>query len=218
MASDKSFAFHTELRLVALTGVRAINLQELRTSLRRLPGSSIFYHTHQRYLTHNFQKPIYYNDFALWAHEVLREQALAEKLAAIDLLAFTSIHELRDALIATIDGYLPELKRPEFECVPEDAFHFCKSKSFILPTGIVAVDIPDFFEKLPQVTTASLYFHFFEARLRLRRRTNDFSRWLKDRGQPGLADAIDKLDPYVRTLDELRSDIIALGGEVRTPA
>ena len=218
MASDKSFAFHTELRLVALTGVKATTLHELRTELQKTPGSSIFYHTHQQYLAHNFQKPTYYNDFAVWAHDAIREEALAEKLASIDILAFTSIRELRDALVTTVDGYIPEMKRPQFTCRPEEAFHFCRSKSFIVPTGLVAQDIPDFFEKLPHVTTASLYFHFFEARLRLRRRTNDFSRWLKDRGRPDLAVAIDRLDPYVRTLDELRLDILTLGMTEREPA
>ena len=217
MPGSKSFAFHTELHLVALTGVRALGVSGLRAALQTLPGSSIFYHTHQQYLTHNFEQPIYYNEFALWAHETLREEALAEKLAAIDLLAFTSIRELRAALIATIDDHIPNIWRPGFECRPDDAFHFCKSKSFILPTGIMARDLPDFFATLPQVSNASLYFHFFEARLRLRRRTNAFSRWIKDCGRPDLAEAVEKLDPYIRTLDELREAIIAVGDEMRKP-
>ena len=218
MPSTKSFTFHTELRLVALTGVKALSVSDLRAALQKLPGSSVFYHTHQEYLAHNFEKPIYYNDFARWVHTALREEALAEKLTSLDLLAFTSIRELRSALVSTIDDYLPNMRRPGLECHPDDAFHFCKSKSFILPTGVVATNIPDFFRKLPSVSTASLYFHFFEARLRLHRRTNDFSRWIKDRGRPDLAEAIDGLDPYIRTLDELRNAIVALGRDLRVPA
>ena len=83
----------------------------------------------------------------------------------------------------------------------------------MLPTGIVADDVPDFFSKLPLITNASLYFHFFEARLRLGRRTSDFSRWLQDRGRGDLATAIDTLNPYIRTLDELKQDIIQIGRE-----
>ena len=217
-SGQESFIFDTELRLVVLTGVKAHTLSELRQALANAPGSSVFFHTHQEYLTHNFQKPVYYNDFAVWVSQTLREEALAEKLAAIDLLAFTSVRELRDTIVETIDTYISELDRPSYQCRPEEAFHFCRSKSFVLPTGIVAHDVPDFFAKLPLISHASLYFHFFEARLRLRRQTNDFSRWLRDRGREDLAIAIDQLNPYVRTLDELKADIIRLGDGLAAPA
>lgn len=215
MANQKSFLFDTELRLIVLTGVKVRSLHQLRSALAKVPGSSIFYHTHHQYLAHNFQKPVYYHDFARWVSEVLREEALAEKLAAIDLLAFTTIRKLRETIVTTIDAYLEDLDRAPSECRPEEAFHFCKSKSFVLPTGIAAHDVPDFFAKLPHISNASLYFHFFEARLRLGRRTNDFSRWLKDRGEAELAQAIDRLNPYARTLDELKRDIIRLGSDRR---
>ena len=133
------------------------------------------------------------------------------KLAAIDLLAFTTIRELRDTIVQTIADYQAAASREPDECRPEEAFHFRRSKSFVLPTGIVAHDVPEFFEKLRLISHASLYFHFFEARLRLGRRTSDFSRWLKDRWRDDLASAIDELNPYIRTLDELKQDIIALG-------
>ena len=205
------FIFDTELRLVVLTGLKARSLRELQHTLKRVPGSSVFFHTHQEYLAHNFQKSFYYNDFAVWVSQAIREEALAEKLAAIDLLAFTTIRELRDTIVKTIDDYRSGAAREPYECRPDEAFHFCRSKSFVLPTGIVAHDVPEFFDKLSHISHASLYFHFFEARLRLGRRTNDFSRWLKDRGRVDLAAAIDNLNPYIRTLDELKRDIIALG-------
>ena len=133
------------------------------------------------------------------------------KLEAIDLLAFTTIRELRDTIVQTIADYQAAASREPDECRPEEAFHFRRSKSFVLPTSIVAHDVPEFFEKLRLISHASLYFHFFEARLRLGRRTSDFSRWLKDRWRDDLASAIDELNPYIRTLDELKQDIIALG-------
>ena len=80
-----------------------------------------------------------------------------------------------------------------------------------MATSVVAENVDDFFAKLPRVTTTSIYFHFLEARLRLGRATNDFSRWLSDLGEKQLAAAIDRLDPYTRTLFELRSDMMALG-------
>jgi hypothetical protein len=211
MTNQPSFVFDTELHLVVLTGIKARSLAELQAELPRAPGSSIFFHTHQEYLSHEFQRSRHYNDFARWVSETLREEALAEKLAAIDLLAFTTIRQLRDAIIQTVDAYLSELDRAPYECRPEDAFHFCRSRSFVLPTGLVADDVEDFFRKVASISNASLYFHFFEARLRLGRRTSDFSRWLTDRGRPDLAKAIDALNPYIRTLDELRRDIVQLG-------
>jgi hypothetical protein len=56
----------------------------------------------------------------------------------------------------------------------------------------------------------SLYFHFMESRLRLGRQTNDFSHWLVGRGEHELARLINELNPYTRTLDELKADIASL--------
>jgi hypothetical protein len=61
------------------------------------------------------------------------------------------------------------------------------------------------------VTNACLHFHFFEARLRLERPTNDFSQWLADLGETRLALKIDKLNPYAMTLEELKHEIVKLG-------
>ena len=209
--AQRAFIFDTELRLVVLTGLKAHDLSELRELLATVPRSSIFFHTHQQYLAHNFRRPHYNNDFAEWVSRSLREEALAEKLAAIDLLAFTTMRELRSAFVDVIDEYGAKSTTPPPVCRKDEAFHFCRSKSFVLPTGIVAEDVSDFFSKLPLITNASLYFHFFEARLRLGRRTSDFSRWLQDRGRQDLATTIDALNPYVRTLDELKQDIIRVG-------
>jgi len=96
------------------------------------------------------------------------------------------------------------------ECPPGDEFHFCKSKSFIMHTGLIAHDLRDFIARLPHVTNTSTYYHFFESRLRLERPTNDFSMWLAGLGETELAEAIDRLDPYIMTLDELRQQIFAL--------
>ena len=80
-----------------------------------------------------------------------------------------------------------------------------------MPVGLAAHDVPDFFAKLHRITNGSLYFHFLEARLRLGRRTNDFSQWLEWRGEPELADRVDRLDPYSLTLDELKEKIVEIG-------
>jgi Family of unknown function (DUF5752) len=208
---DESFRFFTERRLVELTGKWASDLPELLAILREVSGSSIFYHTHHEFLSHHFEKPVVYNDFAVWVSEALLEDALGEKLAAIDLLAFTSVRQLREAIIELLESHLQLSGRQSRQCPIGDEFHFCKSKSFIMPTGITVWEIPDFFAKIHTITNNSLYFHFLEARLRLGRPTNDFSQWLAWRGLPQLAHEIDQLDPYSRTLDELKDDLVQLG-------
>jgi hypothetical protein len=208
------FSFYTERRLVVLTGRKASNLEELAEHLNLVSGSCIFYHTHYLYLIHHFEKPRFYNEFANWVSSALQEEKLAERLAAIDLLAVTSIRELREAILAAVNKHL-ENGKTRRECPPGDEFHFCEAKSFIMPTGQVANGIPEFFEMVEQVTNACMHFHFFESRLRLERPTNDFSRWLLDLGEPGLARKIDSLNPYAMTLDELKRAIVRLGRRYR---
>jgi hypothetical protein len=207
------FRFYTERRLVLLTGRRARNLGELLAHLQEVSGASVFYHTHHQFLSHHFEKPVFYNDFAQWAARALQEQRLSERLAAVDLLAFTSVRQVREAILEVIRRHLDEAGGLMRQCPPGDEFHFCESQSFLMPTGIVASEVPDFFLQLPRVTVVSLFFHFLEARLRLERPTNDFSQWLRYRGQDQAADRIDQLDPYVMTLDELRERIIRVGRE-----
>lgn len=209
------FSFYTERRLVVLTGRKACNLEELYCHLTQVSGSSIFYHTHYLYLIHHFEKPRFYNEFANWVSQALQEERLAERLAAIDLLAITSIRELRDATAAVIRRHLEGNEKQLRECPPGSEFHFCEAKSFIMPTGHVAHTLPEFFDTLTHVTNASLHFHFFEARLRLERPTNDFSQWLVAVGETKLARRIDQLNPYSMTLDELRREIVRLGRKYR---
>lgn len=211
MSECDAFRFCTERHLVELTGLKARNLPQLLAMLREVPGSSVFYHTHQRFLSHHFEKPVVYNDFAVWVGEALREDALSEKLAAIDMAAFTSVRQLREAILKVIEISLRAAGGRARECPPGDEFHFCKSKSFIMPLGTSASSVAEFFSLLPTLSNNSLYFHFLEARLRLEHATNDFSHWLAACGQAELAAAINALDPYTRSLDELKREIIELG-------
>jgi hypothetical protein len=202
------FNFYTERRLVQLTGIKAHNLLELLEDVQEVPGSSIFYHTHHRFLSHHFQKPLVYNDFAVWVSQAIQEEALSEKLGILDLRQFTSIRQLRECILSLIEAHLQKTNGQLRECLPGQEFNFCKSKSFIMPTGIVAENPADLLMKLPAITNVSLYFHFVEARLRMERLTNDFSQWLNAWGEKALAREIDAIDPYALTLDELKLAIV----------
>ena len=211
MSGGNPFVFYTERRLVALTGRKARNLRELLDHLTEVSGSSVFYHTHYLYLAHHFEKPRFYNEFANWVSQALQEERLAEKLAAIDLLTLTSVRRVRETIISIIEKHLQDSSIRPRECPSGDEFHFCQAKSFIMPVGMIAHDVPEFFAELARVTNSCLHFHFFEARLRLERPTNDFSEWLRSLSQERLARKIENLNPYVMTLDELKDDIVKMG-------
>ena len=63
-----------------------------------------------------------------------------------------------------------------------EEFHFLASRIFVLPTPFVVSSLGEFREALERVTINSIYYHMFDARLRLARGDNDFSRWLDDEG------------------------------------
>jgi hypothetical protein len=143
---------------------------------------------------------------------------LAEQLAAIDLLSINSIQQIREALIALIEKHIGNGKQIERVCPQDDELSLCEANRFIMPTGLVAHDVPEFFQQVAHVTNSCLHFHIFEARPRLGRPTNDFSQWLESLGEARLAREIDRLHPYVMTLDEQKQEIVKIGKtHVRQP-
>lgn len=212
MSEASRFTFYTERRLVRLTSRRARTLEELARHLSDVSGASIFYHTHHQFLSHHFEKPVYHNEFANWVGDALQYRRLSEELTAIDLLACTTVRQIREELLALIECQLRADAGDSRSCRPGEEFHFCESQSFVMATGLVADDVPEFFSILHRVSNVSLFFHFFQARLRLGEPTNDFSQWLRHRGQEALAREMDELDPYGMTLDELRDEMIRCGG------
>lgn len=81
-------------------------------------------------------------------------------------------------------------------------------RTFILPTSNEAHNLEEFRDILKKISINSIYFHIFEARLRLERGDNDFSKWLADMGQSQLAQEISHLDPYTITLEGLRRELV----------
>jgi hypothetical protein len=210
--AKEPFRFYTRLHLSELTGLRASTLNQLLGLIEKVPGSSIYHHTHRFLQQHQYLSPEPPNDFAYWVTEALGEDELGEKLSSIDTIQFSTIRSLREKIITTIEEYLKDnpLAKLKFARGGEE-FHFVKSVSFIISTPCIAHDLREFAEMLKKVTFDSLYFHIFEARLRLERQDNDFSNWIgTSLGDKGLADTISKLDPYTHTLEELRKKIITI--------
>jgi len=96
----------------------------------------------------------------------------------------------------------------------EEEFYFIKSISFVLPTDYIAHDLEEFANILEKITMDSIYYHIFESRLRLEKKTNDFSNWVETSiGDKNLADKIAQLDPYTHTLENLRKTLIKIIGK-----
>ncbi len=210
--NDKSFTFFTRLHLRILTGRKASNLTEFLRLLKKVPGTSIYYHTHHFLQQHRQLSPEPPNDFAYWVSNALNEEALGEKIASIDTIGFHTIRDLRDEIVKVIEEYIKENPRAKLRFAsPSKVFHFIESKSFILATPHVARNLEEFAAILKEITVDSLYFHMFEARLRLDKETNDFSFWLgTSLMEEELAAGLKSLDPYTYTMEALRSKIVDL--------
>jgi hypothetical protein len=206
--ASEPFHFFTRLHLKELTGLNAGNLIELVNVLKSAPDSVIYYHTHHFLEEHQYLTPEPANDFALWVDDSLDEHVLAEKLANIDTFAYFSLDALKSAIILVIERYIADNPSSKF-IKGETEFHFIKSTSIVLPTPYFTSDLREFVEVLRKITIDSLYYHVFESRLRLQKRSNDFSVWIRDSfGESDLADKIDNLVPYTSTLEAMRSFII----------
>jgi hypothetical protein len=208
--APEPFQFYTRLNLSELTGLEAFNLEELLERIKEVPESSIYHHTHRFLQQHQYLSPEPPNDFAHWVTNALGEKELGEDLASIDTIQFSTISDLRQAFISVIENYLKADPGAKTRSTRRDnAFYFIKSLSFILPTGYAANDLPEFCSILENVSIDSIYFHIFEARLRIGKKTNDFSYWIETSlGNKRLADSISRLDPYTYTLEGLRRTII----------
>ena len=210
--AKEPFRFYTRLHLSELTGLRASTLSQLLNLLKEVSGSSIYHHTHRFLQQHQYLSPEPPNDFAYWVADALGEDELGERLASIDTVQYSTIRALRDKIVLTIEDYLKNnpLAKLKFARTGEE-FHFIKSISFVIPTSHTAYDLEGFTEILKKITIDSIYFHIFEARLRLEKQTNDFSNWIETSvGDKEMADDISKLDPYTHTLEDLRKIIIRI--------
>jgi hypothetical protein len=208
--SNEPFIFYSSLQLVELTGVRAASLPELVEHIRVIGSSSIYHHTHQFVRQHLYLAPEPPNDFACWISDVLGDERLGEALSAMDIMAYPSISSIREALISTIERELERRPRLKNIIAPEgEEFDFLKSVSFVFPTGYKAHNIEELANCLRSSSLNSIYFHMFEARLRLERPTNDFSNWLANAlGDERRAINIASIDPYTQTGEGIRASIL----------
>ena len=201
-----SFRFWTSYGLVRITGDRAETPGALRDLVAQCPPACLFFHTFQVVRDRHFVRDQYPNNFAEWVLTSVRDEALAERLAGLDVRMFRSMDELRDQTVAVFDHHFklhPHVRGRE----AREPFFLLQAQAIHMPTQHEANDPRSFAAALRRVSIRSVAFHFIEARLRLHLCTNDFSQYLRGVGWGHVADRIDGLDFYTHTLFELRERI-----------
>ena len=213
MEEIRPFEFKQCVNLIKSTGLKARNLRELRERTAVVSGESIFHHTYQYFLKGRVLE--YTNDFAHWAGESLEERALSEHLSNVDPYAFKNIEDLRMELLNVIDGYLKNFPEPR-EAMPGDEFYFNETVTLTSPLGIKAKNLAEFLIAIKYVDAAAIYYHFYEARVRLG--VDDFSKWLEDSlDKKEVAERIRGIDPFMHSIEEIRKHIYeGIEEEVRT--
>ena len=210
----QSFEFKQCISILKSTGRKARSLRDLRNVIAVVSVECIFHHTYQYFLKGHILE--YTNDFAHWAGESLEERALSEQLSNIDPYDFRNIDDLRSKLLDVIDDYLKEFPEPR-ETIPGNEFFFNETMTLIFPVGIRARNLAEFLTAIKYIDAGSIYYHFYEARIRLGKGIDDFSRWIEDVfGKKELVERIRAIDPFMYTIERIRAHIAeSIEDEVR---
>jgi hypothetical protein len=199
------FEFNQCISILKSTGEKAKNIHELRNIIAVISDDCIFHHTYQYFIKGHVLE--YTNDFAHWAGESLEERALSEHLSNIDPYDYKNISGLKNKLLEVIDNYLENFPEPR-EAMPNDEFYFNETITLIFPAGIRAKNLAEFLTAIKYVDAGSVYYHFFEAQIRLGGGIDDFSRWIEDAfGKKDLVEKIRSIDPFMHDLEGIRKHI-----------
>lgn len=210
--AETTFRFIGCSEIQEILGKQAEDERQLAELLEEVPLDSVYYHMHSFFLRSRFIERTYPNDFAQWVGEQVRDHLLAERLCVVDPFDFPSLEALREELISIIDDHLSGLST-----VPRvtfgTPFYFNRSRILEVPTGLEVKTLREFHDAIAEVDVSALYFHVFESHLRLQRDENDFSAWIRGGLKlPDLADRIKSLNPYLGSLERLRSSLLTMCG------
>jgi hypothetical protein len=189
-------------------GQQADDEKELAEMLEEVPLDSVHFHTHSYFLRHRFIERVYPNDFAQWVVTQVGDHILGEKLAVVDPFDYPNLEDLREEIISIIDDHLsrmPIVPRVVFG----RPFYFHRSRILEVPMGVEARTLGEFRRAVSEIDVSAIYFHMFEAHFRLHREESDFSAWIRTGlGLPDLADRIRAINPYLGSLERLRSSLL----------
>jgi len=197
-----------------MVGRSARDEQQLLEAIEEIPLDSLSYHTQSFFLRHKYIAGPYPNDFATWAAIQVRDRVLGEKLGILNPYDFENLEALRTEIVNIIDEHLSQL-----QIIPRviygEPFHFMQSQIIEVPTGLEARTLTEFRKILATVDASVVYYHNFEAILRLGRKKGDFALWIEEQlNLPELAQKISRIDFYMTSLESICHRIIKLCDEV----
>lgn len=209
----RPFAIKDCALLAIATGRRAQTLRELSDLLERVEPSCIYYHFWGGLLRPHFDSPEYPNDFAAWASTGLRDRGLAERLAVITPTDYDTLEDLRREVIDVIEERLHESEFASW-VTADHQFHFIYSQIVVFDTGRRVDEPRDLAAIMPNLSTGSVFYHFIDARRRLRDSKDDFSEWLRgfDSQYRDLLDHLAMFDPSFSSLVEIREQLVDILG------
>jgi hypothetical protein len=212
--AKEPFVFADYAGLVMPTGKRAANLRELTDLVRTAPIEVLHHHLHRTFLLQHFGAWDFPNDFARWASRSLEDQALAEKLAALDPFAQGSLETAREVIVDLLEEHMDVLPfmpsaRPGFE------FHFASGHFVALPGQREVWTVGEMRSAIAEAPLGSIFYHFHEARLRGPDiDVDDLSQWIEGQfGPMPLVDALRGIDFYFYSLEELRERLVKIFDE-----
>ena len=207
--AEVPFEFVGCIELRQILGLRAETERQLARYVKEVPLDSVYYHTHGSLLRHRYRAGVYANDFATWAAIQVRDRVLGEQLAVLDPYDFQGLADLRDEIVLVINNHLNSMTVVP-RVVYGEPFDFIASRVVAVPTGVKSYSLAEFRQGVSEVDARSIYSHVLEARVRLGRRQNDFSAWLRDcLDLPGLATKIQSLNPFIGGLERVRTELLA---------
>lgn len=211
------FVFHGCVQVFELLGVEAHDARELLEGLRQATDDSIFCHTYGFLLRQPIGSAPYPNDFAVWVGTTLGDRGLAERLAIVDPFVAGSVGEVRAELVAAVEDHVRHPPRIPLRPAGQP-FAFLRLFNEPVPTNLRATTLAELRDGLAEVDASVLFFHVVESRFRLGRARGDLSEWIASAlGQPELAERLDRIDPYVGTLERVRERYLTVLGEALEP-
>jgi Family of unknown function (DUF5752) len=211
--ADQPFLFIGCSELQEMLGEEAEDEKRLVELIEAVPLDSIYFHTHSYFLRHSYVERAYPNDFAQWVVMEVQDHVLGERLAVVDPFEFRELDALRAELISIIDDHLsktPIVPRIIFG----KPFYFNQSRILEVPTSLEVRTLEEFRNALGEVEVSAIYFHILEARHRLKREESDFSAWIRQSlGMPELAEKLRTINPYLGSLERLRSALLTVCDE-----
>jgi len=206
--TEQTFIIKDCALITISTGLRALNLREFRNGVERCPAECFEHHFFSTKLRPAFDDPEYPNDFAAWASHGLHDRPLAERLGALDPLEFSDSESLRSAMLDILEE---DLKHREHLVWAKRAheFIFLRPQMVVYDTGLAPETPEQLGELIPQLSTGSVYYHFIEARRRLKGERDDYGAWIESFGPAysALAERLSQIDYYFCSLSELRNRI-----------